>query len=104
VGERPHQDARPAPTPATARLPAARPPTAPAGGRMNRRGEIDKAISQARMGPSDAAFLRALLRRADNSTTEVTARYAVTLGRLAADAKLSERTMQRAQAHMIRHG
>ena len=71
---------------------------------MNRRGEIDKAIGQARMGPADASFLRALLRRADNGSGLVTARYAVTLARLAADAKLSERTIQRAQAHTIRHG
>ena len=71
---------------------------------MNRRGEIDRAIGQARMGPSDAAFLRALLRRADNETTEVTDRYAASLTRLAADAKLSERTIQRAAAHTIRHG
>jgi hypothetical protein len=72
---------------------------------VNRRGELERAISHARIGAAPYALYTQLLRRCGNATGEIPGdKYAPKLPTLAAQAKMSERTAYRALWELRRHG
>jgi hypothetical protein len=72
---------------------------------VNRRGELEKAIAAARIGPAAYALFTQLLRRSGNDTGEVDdPRFTPTLARLAEQAKMSRSTGFLALAELERHG
>ena len=72
---------------------------------MNRRGELERAISRARIGAAPYALYTQLLRRCGNATGEIPDdKWAPKLATLATQAKMSERTAYRALWELLRHG
>lgn len=72
---------------------------------MNRRGELERAISVARLRASDYGLFTQLLRRSGNDTGEVDDdKWTPKLTTLAAQAKLSRSAGYVALAHLIQHG
>jgi hypothetical protein len=72
---------------------------------VNRRGELEKAISSARLRASDYGLFTQLLRRSGNDTGEVDDdKWTPRLVKLCAQAKLSRSAGYVALAHLIQHG
>ena len=71
----------------------------------NRRGELERAISRARIRPAHYALFTQLLRRSGNNTGEIPDdRYAPRLETLADQAKIARSAAYPALAELIRHG
>jgi hypothetical protein len=72
---------------------------------VNRRGELERAVSRARIGPAHYALFTQLLRRSGNDTGEIPDdRYAPRLETLADQAKIARSAAYPALAELIRHG
>ncbi|MGO9297041.1 MAG: hypothetical protein ACLP52_24710 [Streptosporangiaceae bacterium] len=72
---------------------------------MNRRGELERTISAARIGAAPYGLFMQLLRRSGNGTGEIDdGKYTPRLAKLADQAKMSRATGYRALAELIRHG
>lgn len=72
---------------------------------MNRRGELERAVSRARIRPAHYALFAQLLRRSGNATGEIPDnRFAPKLETLADQAKIARSAAYPALAELIRHG
>lgn len=72
---------------------------------MNRRGELERAVSRARVAPAHYALFTQLLRRSGNNTGEIPDdKYAPRLETLADQAKIARSAAYPALAELIRHG
>ncbi len=72
---------------------------------MNRRGDLERAVSRARIRPAHYALFTQLLRRSGNDTGEIPDdRYTPRLETLADQAKIARSAAYPALAELIRHG